>query len=74
VTPGTYLVRSTGEDHGCEPPAASPIMGEMTTKPCSPDELRTLFLFEKLTDAQFDWLCRRGRVEIPPAGPVYAEG
>ena len=49
-------------------------MGEMTTKPCSPDELRTLFLFEKLTDAQLDWLCRRGRVENVPAGPVYAEG
>jgi len=49
-------------------------MGEMTTKPCSPDELRTLFLFEKLTDAQLDWLCRRGRVENVPAGSVYAEG
>jgi len=41
---------------------------------CSPDELRTLFLFEKLTDAQLDWLCQRGRVEVIPAGPVYAEG
>jgi CRP-like cAMP-binding protein len=39
-----------------------------------PDELRTLFLFEKLTDARLDWLCQRGRVEIIPAGPVYAEG
>jgi signal transduction histidine kinase len=46
----------------------------MSTKPCSPDELRTLFLFEKLTDAQLDWLCQRGRVEVIPAGPVYAEG
>ena len=46
----------------------------MTTKPCSPDELRTLFLFEKLTDAQLGWLCQRGRVETIPAGPVYAEG
>src|ERR1700685_3733949 len=41
---------------------------------CSPDELRALFLFEKLTDAQLDWLCQRGRVEIIPAGPVYTEG
>jgi signal transduction histidine kinase len=41
---------------------------------CSPDELRTLFLFEKLTDAQLEWLCQRGRVEVFPAGPVYAEG
>ena len=46
----------------------------MTTKQCSPGELRTLFLFEKLTDAQLDWLCQRGRMEVIPAGPVYAEG
>ena len=46
----------------------------MTIGPCSPDELRTLFLFEKLTDHQSDWLCRRGRVEEFTAGPVYAEG
>jgi len=42
--------------------------------PCDPAELRTLFLFEKLTDEQFDWLCREGHVEEIPAGPVYAEG
>jgi signal transduction histidine kinase len=46
----------------------------VTTKLCSRDELRTLFLFEKLTDAQLDWLCQHGRVEVFPAGPVYAEG
>jgi signal transduction histidine kinase len=46
----------------------------MTEKQCSPDELRTLFLFEKLTDAQLAWLCQRGRIEVFPAGPVYAEG
>jgi signal transduction histidine kinase len=46
----------------------------VTTKSCSPDELRTLFLFEKLTDAQLDWLSQKGRVEGIPAGPVYAEG
>jgi signal transduction histidine kinase len=46
----------------------------VTIGPCSPDELRTLFLFEKLTDDQSDWLCRRGRVEEFTAGPVYAEG
>jgi signal transduction histidine kinase len=46
----------------------------VTTKLCSSDELRTLFLFEKLTDAQLDWLCQQGRVEVIPAGPVYAEG
>ncbi len=46
----------------------------MTEELCSPDELRALFLFEELTDAQLEWLCQRGRVEIVPAGPVYAEG
>jgi signal transduction histidine kinase len=46
----------------------------VTAKLGTPDELRTLFLFEKLTDAQLDWLCQRGRVEVFPAGPVYTEG
>ena len=41
---------------------------------CSPDELRTLFLFEKLNDDQLEWLCREGRVEVIPPGPVYTEG
>ncbi|MBV8432184.1 MAG: cyclic nucleotide-binding domain-containing protein, partial [Solirubrobacterales bacterium] len=41
---------------------------------CGVDELRTLFLFEKLTDDQLRWLCERGHVELIPAGPVYAEG
>jgi len=45
----------------------------MTTY-CSADELRALFLFEKLTDEQLDWLCRHGRVEVVDAGRVYAEG
>jgi signal transduction histidine kinase len=41
---------------------------------CGPDELRTLFLFEKLTGDQLEWLCERGHVELIPPGPVYAEG
>jgi signal transduction histidine kinase len=41
---------------------------------CGIDELRTLFLFEKLTDAQLTWLCERGHVELIGPGPVYAEG
>ena len=41
---------------------------------CSADELRALFLFEKLTDPQLAWLCREGRVEAFPPGPVYTEG
>ena len=41
---------------------------------CDPAELGTLFLFEKLDDAQLARLCREGRVESFDAGPIYAEG
>jgi signal transduction histidine kinase len=41
---------------------------------CSADELRTVFLFEKLTPEQLAWLCREGRVVKFGPGPVYAEG
>jgi signal transduction histidine kinase len=41
---------------------------------CAADELRKLFLFEKLTADQLDWLCREGRVIAAPVGLVYAEG
>ncbi|MCW2538462.1 MAG: putative two-component sensor histidine kinase [Frankiales bacterium] len=41
---------------------------------CDVDELRTLFLFEKLTDDQLDWLCREGHVEQLEPGWVYREG
>ena len=50
----------------------------MTAEPevlqCSVDELRTLFLFEKLTDDQLQWLCERGHTELIQPGPLYAEG
>jgi signal transduction histidine kinase len=42
--------------------------------PCDPDELRSLFLFEKLTPEQLDTLCREGEVEVIEPGPLYAEG
>ena len=45
-----------------------------TAAPCSADELRGLFLFEKLTDEQVDWLCREGSVIMVEPGPVYTEG
>ncbi len=45
--------------------------GPMT---CSPDELRSLFLFEKLTDSQLGWLCSAGHVEYFDPGPVFSEG
>jgi signal transduction histidine kinase len=41
---------------------------------CDPDELRTLFLFEKLDDEQLDRLCREGHVEMIGPGGVYTEG
>ena len=47
---------------------------EQARLPCSVDELRTLFLFEKLSEDQLAWLCREGYVESFPAGPVYTEG
>ncbi|WP_019201210.1 ATP-binding protein [Tsukamurella sp. 1534] len=40
---------------------------------CLKDELRTLFLFEKLSDEQLEWLCERGRIEEYPAGVVYRQ-
>jgi signal transduction histidine kinase len=49
-----------------------PVPGPPPT--CSTDELRSLFLFERLTDDQLAWLCREGRVELFEPGPVYAEG
>jgi signal transduction histidine kinase len=42
--------------------------------PCDPAELRTLFLFEKLTDQQLERLCVEGHVEIVEPGPVFSEG
>jgi hypothetical protein len=41
---------------------------------CVRDELRTLFLFEHLTDAQLDTLCEAGRIEKFPPGPICTEG
>jgi signal transduction histidine kinase len=41
---------------------------------CTANELRALFLFEKLTDEQLDWLCRKGRVISVEPGLVYTEG
>jgi signal transduction histidine kinase len=46
----------------------------MTVPQCDPAELRTLFLFEKLTDAQLERLCVEGHAEIIEPGPVFAEG
>ncbi|MGW5355433.1 ATP-binding protein [Streptomyces sp. NPDC004031] len=45
-----------------------------STLPCNPEELRSLFLFEHLSDEQLDRLCASGRIESVGPGPVYAEG
>ena len=41
---------------------------------CDPDELKSLFLFEKLTDEQLAELCEVGQIEIIQPGLVYTEG
>ena len=52
----------------------SVLPAEPGRKVCSVDELRTLFLFEKLSEDQLQWLCDRGHVELIEPGTVYAEG
>ncbi|WP_318205182.1 ATP-binding protein [Streptomyces sp. SCL15-4] len=42
--------------------------------PCSPWEIGSLFLFEKLRPEQLGRLCAAGRVELFEPGPVYTEG
>jgi signal transduction histidine kinase len=45
------------------------------TERLSPDELRTLILFEKLEDDQLDWLATHGHVVEYPAGAIiHVEG
>src|SRR5580704_10685281 len=46
----------------------------VTITQCNPAELRTLFLFEKLTDEQLQRLCAEGHVEIIEPGQVFREG
>jgi signal transduction histidine kinase len=46
---------------------------EVNPSYCDPDELRTLFLFEKLSQEQLERLCREGRVETVEPGMVYRE-
>jgi signal transduction histidine kinase len=45
----------------------------MTTR-VSKEVLRTLFLFESLTEEQLDWLAENGAVEHHEPGTIYAEG
>lgn len=48
--------------------------GAVETAVCDPEELRTLFLFEQLDDAQLAQLCEHGHIEYLEPGPVYREG
>jgi signal transduction histidine kinase len=41
---------------------------------CLPDELRTLFLFEALSDEQLKMLCDNGHIQTFEPGPVVVEG
>ena len=41
---------------------------------CRADELRTLFLFEGLSDEQLAKLCAKGRIETYQPGPICVEG
>lgn len=45
-----------------------------TPTPCEPDELRSLFLFEALTDEQLAVLCANGHIENYQPGPICVEG
>ena len=47
---------------------------ETEARRLTPDELRTLFLFESLTDEQLQWLSDAGYVESYPEGLVFNEG
>ncbi|GGK87936.1 histidine kinase [Sphaerisporangium melleum] len=56
-------------------PAADPGCGATGTERLTPAELRTLFLFESLTDEQLACFAERGHVERHPATTqVYLEG
>ena len=48
-------------------------MGETKIK-CLPDELRTLFLFEALSDEQLAMLCDNGHIQSFEPGPIVVEG
>jgi signal transduction histidine kinase len=41
---------------------------------CLPDELRTLFLFEALSDEQLQMLCDNGKIQAFEPGPIVVEG
>src|SRR5262249_38091906 len=51
------------------------VTGGTATGKATPAELKTLFLFEALTDDQLAWLAGQGTIrEYPAGGTVFAEG
>ncbi|CPR13401.1 cyclic nucleotide-binding protein [Mycobacterium bohemicum DSM 44277] len=57
---------------GAEPTADAGSTTDRTA--CRPDDLRTLFLFEKLSDPQLARLCADGHVQEYQPGPICVEG
>jgi hypothetical protein len=51
-----------------------PVQAETLAGECAPDQLRTLFLFEKLTEEQLQRLCQEGHVERVMPGVLFSEG
>lgn len=41
---------------------------------CLPEELRSLFLFEALSDTQLETLCKDGHIALFEPGPICVEG
>ena len=56
-----------------KPAPSKPVPGKKAPA-CDPEELRSLFLFEKLSDEQLARLCHEGDYETFEPGPVYTEG
>jgi signal transduction histidine kinase len=52
----------------------TPVAPREVVSGCNPDALRTLFLFEKLSDEQLQRLCVEGHVELIQPGVIYTEG
>jgi CRP-like cAMP-binding protein len=70
----TTAAQDTGVSENDSHKGGTPMTAIQNPLRCSVDELRTLFLFEKLTDEQLNWLCERGHVEEFEPGVVYTEG
>src|SRR4030081_3392560 len=64
--------RGRDGSHARPPLPGGVVMTE--ARPCDIDELRTLFLFEKLSAEQLAFLCERGHVELHEPGFIYREG